>query len=69
MIQSITEQQIAIYKHDWPKDRAVVRRINGDQGQCWAVCDEETWNIITLSYTEAEANAIAKLFNKKGPQS
>lgn len=60
---SITPDEIDAYIHDWPKDRYIVRPVNGRDGQGWAVCDEKTWNIITLSYTEAEATAIAKQFN------
>jgi hypothetical protein len=66
MYTSITPDQVAEQKQEWPKDTYCVRYINGQYGQQWAVCDEETWGIITLSYTEVEARAILALFEKNG---
>lgn len=62
---SIRPDEIADHKRAWPKDRYLVRNVNGDYGQHWSVCDTKTWNIVTLSYTEQEANHICGLFNKK----
>lgn len=63
---SITPDEIASYKKEWPRDRYIVREVNGDYGQHWAVCDAgTTWNIITLSYTREEAEAILALFKAR----
>lgn len=62
---SITPEEIEDYLVEWPKDRFIIRLVNGDYGQHWAVCDAKTWNIITLSYTEEEAQYILQEFTTR----
>lgn len=62
---SIRADEIAAQKAAWPRDKYIVRNVNGEFDQHWSVSDAKTWNTVSLSYTEAEADYICALFNKK----
>lgn len=62
---SITTEKIALHQQEHPSDRYCIRRVNGEHGQHWAVCDQATWGILSLSYTKREAEAILSRFNKR----
>ena len=59
--KSITAKEIHATVKTHPKDRYVVREVNGDSGQHWAVSNTRTWATLSLSYTRAEAVAIAEI--------
>lgn len=62
---SITPKEIDKHIAQWPGDRYVLRHVNGEHGQHWAVCYATTWGIVTLSYTKAEATRILREFNTR----
>jgi hypothetical protein len=42
MFTSITPEQIKEQKHNWPRDRYIVRHVNGRHDQHWSVSDAGT---------------------------